>query len=304
MATYLTRTAGIMDPNIPHKQEAWTKAGLQLQILPISLFYYPVDSESPEQLNSRLDGILSGVKPDDDIIIQLPIYLADRYLEELVTKIKLLGKMSSTKLIFIINDLPQKQLTPQSNFVHICNQADQLIVATPEMGRFLRRLHINVPMTYFYFWDFYEPELMNLPMPNNTRAVNTFQNEDWYSYPFHLQQQGGYGLVWPYDKHGSSWTPDVATERFIAAGLPLITKSKTALANFIQANNVGLVVNQSEEIAELINQISDEDYQKMCQNMQRWSKVVREGGCLTAALATALGKLNEDKRRGPTNADQ
>lgn len=100
MATYITRTIGIMDPQLPHTQGAWLSACQQLQILPVSLFYYPLQAERPEQLNSRLDGILSGVHPNDDFIIQLPIYLADQYLAALVRKIKLVSAVSSTKLIF------------------------------------------------------------------------------------------------------------------------------------------------------------------------------------------------------------
>lgn len=292
-----------MDPQLPHTQGAWLSASQQLQILPISLFYYPTSTESPEQLGSRLDGILSGVHPNDDVIVQLPIYLPDNYLEALVDKIKLIGDISSTKLIFIINSLPNGPLTPHSQFVKICNRADQLIVATPAMGRYLRRLHIDVPMTYFYFWDFAEPELEDLAMPANTGVVNGYHGEEWYSFPFELQQKGGYGLIWPQDRHFTSWVPEMATERFIAAGLPLITKSNTALANFITANDVGIVVDRQADYPTAIEQVSDADYQRMAINMQRWAQVVRTGGCLTGALATMLKKLKDAKRRIKNNVD-
>lgn len=303
MATFITKTIGIMDPQLPHTQGAWLSASQQLQILPISLFYYQTSLENPEQLDTRLDGILSGVHPNDDVIIQLPIYLADQYLAALVDKVKLIGDISSTRLVFIINSLPDGPLTPNSFFVKICNRADQLIVATPEMGRYLRRLHINVPMTYFYFWDFAEPELEDLSLPQNTGAVNSYQGEDWYSYPFKLQQRGGYGLIWPQDRHFASWIPEMVTERFVAAGLPLITKSNTALANFIHANDVGIVVDRQADYPAALNQVSDADYQRMANNMQRWAQVVRVGGCLTAALATTQRKLKDAKRRIINNAD-
>lgn len=292
-----------MDPQLPHNQGAWLSACQQLQILPVSLFYYPTNTERPEQLNSRLDGILSGVHPNDDFIIQLPIYLADNYLAALVKKIKLVSALSSTKLIFIINSLPQGPLSPNSFFVRICNQADQLIVATPALGRYLRRLHINVPMTYFYFWDFAEPELADLAMPANTGTINVYQGEEWYSYPFELQQRGGYGLIWPKDKHLSSWVPELITERFIAAGLPLITRSNTALANFVHANDVGIVVDHLSDYRQVLTQTSNNDYQRMATNMRRWAQVVRSGGCLTAALATALRKIHDAKRRVGNNAN-
>lgn len=176
-------------------------------------------------------------------------------------------------------------------------------MATPALGRYLRRLHINVPMTYFYFWDFAEPELEGLPLPANTGAINVYNHEEWYSYPFQLQKQGGYGLIWPQDRHFSSWVPDMITERFIAAGLPLITRSNTALANFIKANDVGIIIDHAADYRAALDQTSDADYQRMAINMQRWAKVVRSGGCLTAALATTIGKLNDAKRRIRNDAD-
>uniref|UniRef100_UPI0035D0EFB4 hypothetical protein n=1 Tax=Bartonella sp. CL63NXGY TaxID=3243538 RepID=UPI0035D0EFB4 len=87
------------------------------------------------------------------------------------------------------------------------------------------------------------------------------------------------------------------------AGMPLITKADTALANFVKENNVGLVVNRQSDCVDAISQVSDAAYQQMANNMQDWAQVVRTGGCLTATLATALNKLNNDKRRVSNNAD-
>lgn len=56
---------------------------------------------------------------------------------------------------------------------------------------------------------------------------------------------------------------------YMAAGIPVITQRKAAIANFIIENKVGIVVDNLENIKNVIENISSEEYETMCENTKK-----------------------------------
>lgn len=74
---------------------------------------------------------------------------------------------------------------------------------------------------------------------------------------------------------------------YMAAGIPVIIWNQAALAGFVEKYGLGFTVNSLEEISDKINEISDDEYEKMKKNVSRFSKKVREGYFLKRALKKA-----------------
>ena len=76
------------------------------------------------------------------------------------------------------------------------------------------------------------------------------------------------------------------TSLYLSAGLPVIIWQEAALAEFIQKNNVGLVVKSLAEIPEKLAKLKKVDYELMQKNATALSKKLRSGYFTTAALET------------------
>lgn len=109
--------------------------------------------------------------------------------------------------------------------------------------------------------------------------------------PFYLQ--GRFGLVWDGD---SVETCDGATGNYLryndphkfslymAAGLPVIVWTESALAGFVKENGVGICVDSLYDVEEKIGAIDNEAYEKICSNVKKIQKKVLHGKYLRKAL--------------------
>jgi len=105
---------------------------------------------------------------------------------------------------------------------------------------------------------------------------------------------GKYGLIWDGDSIHKC-TGDTGrylqynnphkTSLYLVSGIPIIIWEKAALANFVKENNLGITINNLEEIKEKIYAISDEEYSGMLSNVKDMSKKLQSGYHLKRALA-------------------
>lgn len=104
------------------------------------------------------------------------------------------------------------------------------------------------------------------------------------------QLQGSFGLVWD----GNSITDCDDYLRinsphklslYLAAGLPVIVWKHSAVATFIESNQLGFTVESLHEIAFKIEKISAAEYEKMCQNAINIGKQVASGYFLKSAIS-------------------
>lgn len=114
------------------------------------------------------------------------------------------------------------------------------------------------------------------------------------------QMKCGFGLIW----YGSSidvcdgflgryvqYINPHKFSLFMAAGVPVIVWAKSAMADFVRANAVGLVVNSLRDIPKAIEALSDADYFDMRANALRLAESVRAGMFTRTALECALRRL-------------
>lgn len=78
---------------------------------------------------------------------------------------------------------------------------------------------------------------------------------------------------------------------YLAAGLPVIVSSKTYHARLVKEYGIGLVVDDLNEIDTIFSSMTDQDYQKMIDNVRFWQEAVSEGFFIKRALLTMFRTL-------------
>ena len=114
--------------------------------------------------------------------------------------------------------------------------------------------------------------------------------------PLHLD--GSFGLVWDgpsvdtcsgiFGDYLSLNNPHKVS-LYLASGLPVIIWEGAALASFIEKAGVGFTVSSLHEIRNMIDRLSDEEYEKMKLNAKQIGRKLKSGAYLRAAAAKAAG---------------
>ena len=98
--------------------------------------------------------------------------------------------------------------------------------------------------------------------------------------------QGTFGLVWDGDSTKTCNGPTGEylkynnphkASLYIASGLPIIVWEKSALAKYVKENQIGCVIQNLDEISEICDSISIDDYEKMCVNVDKLSNKITKG---------------------------
>ena len=107
---------------------------------------------------------------------------------------------------------------------------------------------------------------------------------------------GGWGLVWDgpsldtcegsYGQYLKINNPH-KTSLYLASQRPIIIWKEAALASFVQEKKVGIAVESLYELEERIQQMSEEEYAEILQNMRGESEKLRNGYYLTQAIKKA-----------------
>ncbi len=114
--------------------------------------------------------------------------------------------------------------------------------------------------------------------------------------------EGEWGLVWDGDSIDSctgnfgEYLKLIAPHKlslYIACGLKLIVWDKSAMAEFVKENNIGIVVESLTQIPSKISLLSDDEAKLMTANSSKLSQKVREGEMLKHALQLAFSIVNE-----------
>lgn len=314
MATYITKTCGLIGDQSIDRQNLLAQQALTQGILPISLYYYATDNEPADQLSSRLDGILSGFSFGDDLILQLPTALGTQYEQTLLDKINSYRQTSTSKLIIVIHEVTSdaKQLQELINYY---NQADALILPSVHYGTYLQEHGLTVSrLSYLsldqqschYQWTY--PPFNNqvhpsTPHPEIDKVIEQHQLSVGDSLQeqlsqletdYQLNQQGGWGLIWPandQDAFELKMIPTSQFNHFIQAGLPVIIKEGNALQRFVENYQLGFVVDDISAGLEKIKSCSQQDYLKICKRVYHFRKIINSGLYINQALNNMIGQI-------------
>ena len=105
--------------------------------------------------------------------------------------------------------------------------------------------------------------------------------------------KGGFGLVWDGDSSETCsgffgeylrYNNSHKASLYLASGFPLVVWKQSALSHFVLENGCGIAVDSLSELAEKIQSLSDEEYQKLVSCSQEIGKNIRAGYYLKTAL--------------------
>lgn len=122
----------------------------------LGIYRYPVESDSPEMLRTRLDGIIASVERGDIVIFQSPTWNTFSFDEAFMRQ---LNAYSGLKKILFIHDVPplmfENGIAKLKRYITFYNQADLIIVPSQNMVEFLYANGLTVKKTVIQkMWDF------------------------------------------------------------------------------------------------------------------------------------------------------
>ena len=105
--------------------------------------------------------------------------------------------------------------------------------------------------------------------------------------------EGSFGLVWDGESIDTCvggfggylrYNNPHKVSLYLTAGIPVIVWKESAMAKFIEKNNLGITVNNLNEIEEKVNKLTDKEYNEICDNIKAVSKRLRNGEFLADAI--------------------
>lgn len=327
MRTFITQLCGPINMPALLIQQAVARAAKQVNILPMSLFHFDARQEPPAELNSRLDGIISGINRGDTVILQTPIGMSNNYSKLLFAKLIDLQSVMDIKLIAIVENVFSQEDTDLLNLYRHC---DALIAPVAPLVHQLQQLGINKEkLISLPCYDF-EPNidisdqpqkancltylnLPSLPLPKELTKINcktyvwqnqVLANEGQLAYQGRMDddllvnkinQNGGWGLIWPASEKQAQFLKEMVPFElsiYISAGLPIIARSDEAIALLIKEKQLGLVVNDLNEAIGKIKTIKTTEYQNLLKNVARLALLTRNNVTTKQALISAGFQAN------------
>ncbi|MCI8287452.1 MAG: sugar transferase [Lachnospiraceae bacterium] len=156
MKVHITNVSGLAGAAGNAQQRVTDIARRYLYVNVLGIFHYPVESDTPEMLRTRLDGILAAISHGDTVIFQLPTWNDIKFDEAFAAR---LGNYRGVKKIFFVHDVPplmfENTLGWLGRYIDLYNLADVLIVPSREMEEYLRSNGLKVPKIVVQrMWDF------------------------------------------------------------------------------------------------------------------------------------------------------
>lgn len=111
---------------------------------------------------------------------------------------------------------------------------------------------------------------------------------------------GDFGLVWKsttypyitgtYGEYEKVNSPHKIS-MYLAADLPVIVAAQSAMARYVKANNIGVVIDSLEELPQIPERLTQKQYQDMMFNVNRIGRLVREGFPMKWAVMQMISRL-------------
>ena len=307
-------TAAIAQQNV-------ARIARELGFTEMALFAYSVESDTDGELRKRLDGILSAVDDDDLVIFQSPSWNDLRYEKALLDVIRLHRNVKLA--IFIHDVMTMMfEGAPEENYkylMEIYNMADLVIVPSEPMLEFLRGKGLTVEKVLIQsLWDL--PFSGELKIPGFRREIffpgspqrfgfvsdwnydvplRLFRSEDfslkgqnicmdgWKNTTELLVEytKGGFGLVWEQTARPEYYRCNQPHKlcTYLAAGIPVLIEKGLLHESMVRKYGLGFVVDSLEEAADLVKNITEEEYYQLVNNIKNISFLIR-GGYFTKKL--------------------
>lgn len=109
-----------------------------------------------------------------------------------------------------------------------------------------------------------------------------------------LRKNGGFGLLWTEDPVWREYMKVNANYKlsaYLAAGIPVIVSKNISEKDTIIRKNIGLAVESLDEAVDKVNNMGEEEYNKMVENVSLFSNLLRQGFFTRKVLTDAVFKL-------------
>lgn len=116
--------------------------------------------------------------------------------------------------------------------------------------------------------------------------------------------EGDFGLVWDgdsIDRCSGNWGEYLAfntphkVSLYIRSGLPLILWREAAMATFVKENGIGICIDSLCDIPKIYERITPAEYYRMCDNVQRVSRLMSEGYYFGRAVSAITSRLLQSR---------
>lgn len=130
---------------------------------------------------------------------------------------------------------------------------------------------------------------VNIPKYDNVQYAGKFDSDDI------RKIDGDWGLVWDGDSCETcnglfgEYLKYIASHKlslYIAADMPVVVWSESALSNYVQENSLGIVVDKIEDIPVKIGKLSNLEKEKIKDAVGSFSLILRNGNMLGGILKT------------------
>ena len=313
-------------------QHLVTKYASQLGFKELDLYCYPIESDTPDMLRTRIDGIFSSVENDDTIIFQFPTWNGPKFDGRMITRSTAYTKL---KRIFFIHDVYPFMWKINAGWIDEViaqfNQADVLILPSKQMEERLKFHGLKVKkIVHQNMWDFethtkvdeatFSKQLIFIGNIDKFDFVRKYQLEmpfHCYSLPskeqaapenvyYHdflpsdrlieeLNQIGGFGLVWSEDPYWQDYlkvSNPFKIAAYLASNIPIVAPRYISCAEIIEKNHLGILVDSIEEAVERINQMTLEEYQDMQRHITDFGYLIKNGYFTKKAIVDAVHLAN------------
>ena len=332
MRIHITRTNNIGGAAFEsHNMVA--KLGHELGFIEMGIYHYPAHIDDDNELNHRMDGIISGISAGDIVIVQYPTWNELRFDHSLVEHIKWYG----AKVIIFVNDFQSLMWTQVSEETYInseialLNKADVLILPSAAMHKDMISFGLSgsIPVIYQRIWDYKtEMDLENHKLERKmifTGRVERFPFLNDYDYETAIDlyggeklehhnrcicekglkeqkelifeiAKGGFGLVWSDEEYFERYYSKNQPYKlgvFLTAGIPVIIRKGAVHEDFIKRNGLGFVVESLGEASDIVQNISEDEYKNICEQIRPIQNLIKEGFYTKKVLIDAVVQLVE-----------
>ncbi|MHC5228628.1 sugar transferase [Enterococcus sp. LJL99] len=298
--------------------EIATSVGYQ----PTYIFRYIDENETLDALHSRIDGITAALYRGDILIYQYPCYNSDRFEKEFIHRMKLRGihvaiLIHDTELLRGNSGEIERAIFSEADVLithgdKMTTALQKLGISTPMISKELFDYILNEEIN-----DTSEEVEKKLIIAGNLRKSIFLEN--WssqiplqafgrigqltldasidYRGEFHQSDllriipREGIGLAWDSKIIGGGdyqqYTRYNAPHKlslYLALGIPIIVWNQSAAADIVNKYALGFTISSLEEIDNVIENTSDEQFLRMKKNVAQFSRILSEGFYTRQAL--------------------
>lgn len=226
--------------------------------------------------------------------------LSDKVLLPMFDKI--VCHNDSMKKYLVNEGISESKLVNLDIFDYLCNKNQE--TKNNGVGLIIAGNLNRAKSSYLYKLIEQNPNYtLNLYGPSFDKDINLSENI-YYLGSFSPDElpnklQGQFGLVWDGDSietcSGNTgnylrYNNPHKTSLYLAAGIPVLIWKEAAIAKFVEENNVGILIDNLQEIEEVLNNIPQEKLEEIEKNAKEVGLRLREGYYFKTAIEKCLDR--------------